>query len=257
MDREQKLEMLNKCKQGDPRLAPFMAMAINGLPEADNPDELEAVANVLWDAYTIHGERITAKEARKRWLDDEDDAMEELCGFGTVHNMSKEQQKVNDEKPEVQVDEAMTRAALENRFRDMWIDKILSGDPEALDQFGKVTDEKLVGKFRGLVPDEKKTGILEKMNRLADIVAMTNGVTVPEGSGILNSESNNAVVMLDFCNTVFMPAGESLKALHKLMSMADDFCISGRGGNIRMSFGLHELWKEYRELQPWEMDEEN
>lgn len=247
---EQRKELLKKFEDTDPKLVPYLERVMDSMHGTDNIDELEGIANELWEACAVNGEQISVETAVERWVQYETSFTEGEEGEIVI-------QHPEDEQPEVKVDEAMTRAALENRFRDMWTDKILSGDPEALDQFGKVTDEKLVGKFRGLVPNEKKTGILKKMNRLADIVSMTNGVTVPEGSGILNSESNNSVVMLDFCNNVFMPAGESLKALHKLMSMADDFCISDRGGNVRMSFGLHEMWKEYRELQPWEIDEEN
>lgn len=251
MTAEHRKELLKKFAETDPELVPYLDRVMDSLPGTDDIDELEGIANELWEAEVVHGEQVSVETVLERWIELEA-SLAETTGYEEtstiIYNF------FNEKQPEVQVDEAMTRAALENRFRDMWTDKILSGDPEALDQFGKVTDEKLAGKFRGLVFDEKKTSILEKMNRLADIVAMTNGVTVPEGSGILNSESNNFVVMLDFCGTVFMPAGESLKALHKLMSMADDFCISGNGGNIRMSFGLHELWKEYRELQPWEME---
>lgn len=101
--------------------------------------------------------------------------------------------------------------------------------------------------FKGITLDETKTRRLEMMKSFCDeLVALDNRIT--QQFAPFTENTRHATVRLLLPRVAFVNNRRTISLLSSLLSAADSFTISALDGeNIRLTFAVENIWKEFKE----------
>ena len=112
-----------------------------------------------------------------------------------------------------------------------------------IDEFDTMIDNN--ESFLGEELDEEK---MEQLNRLKNICVEIGKREkgIKYSAYPFSNRSQNAFVMLDFPRLLFCTDKKVMRLLSQALTISDDFSSTALAGELRVCFGIHNMWTKWR-----------
>ena len=99
-------------------------------------------------------------------------------------------------------------------------------------------------RFHGDVLDEKK---MDRLNRLRAVCRAVSDAepSIKFTAYPFSDRSQNGMVILDFPKVMFCTSRQAISAISQAFALSDDITTTTLAGNLRISFGVHNMWSDF------------